>query len=283
MATTSAQQALLENVLDTFGNIENPRLKQVVSALVRHLHAFAAEVDLTHEEWEMGIRFLTACGQKSDETRQEVILLSDVLGLSSLVEMLDYHGSAAATEQTVLGPFYAQGAPERQNGDSIIVTDTGGPRLHVSGTVRDEAGRPIPGARLDVWQTASNGFYPVQDPTQDPTNLRGVFTTDENGGYAFETQRPVDYSVPTDGPVGGLLNATGRHSMRAAHTHFIVSAPGYYPVTTHFFDSESPYLESDAVFGVRDSLILTFESVDENTLRTEFDITLTPIAAQTGA
>ena len=277
MSTTTGQQALLENVLATFGNIENPRLKEVVAALVRHVHAFAAEVNLTHEEWELGVRFLTACGQMSDENRQEVILLSDVLGLSSLVEMLDYRGTAAATEQTVLGPFHVEGSVERQNGDSIIETETGGQRLHVSGTVRNETGEPIAGARLDVWQTANNGYYPMQDPTQDPMNMRGVFLTDEAGRYSFITTRPVDYSVPTDGPVGRLLDATGRDSMRAAHTHFIVTAPGHYPVTTHFFDSESPYLQSDAVFGVRDSLVLKFERIDENNLEAAFDITLTPI------
>lgn len=277
MSTTTGQQALLENVLATFGNIENPRLKEVVAALVRHVHAFASEVNLRHEEWELGVRFLTACGQMSDENRQEVILLSDVLGLSSLVEMLDYRGTAAATEQTVLGPFHVDGSVERQNGDSIIETETGGQRLHVSGTVRNETGEPIAGARLDVWQTANNGYYPMQDPTQDPMNMRGVFLTDEAGRYSFITTRPVDYSVPTDGPVGRLLDATGRDSMRAAHTHFIVTAPGHYPVTTHFFDSESPYLQSDAVFGVRDSLVLKFERIDENNLEAAFDITLTPI------
>jgi hydroxyquinol 1,2-dioxygenase len=278
MSTTTPQQALLDNVLATFGNIENPRLKEVVAALVRHVHAFADEVNLTHQEWEMGIQFLTACGQKSDENRQEVILLSDVLGLSSLVEMLDYHGSAAATEQTVLGPFHVAGSVERKNGDSIVVTDTGGTRLHVSGTVTDESGNPIPGARVDIWQNANNGFYPMQDPSQDPMNMRGIFTTDADGRYAFLTTRPLDYSVPIDGPVGGLLNATGRHSMRAAHTHFIVTAPGYYPVTTHFFDGESKYLDSDAVFGVRDSLILEFKQRDDGDLEVEFDITLTPVA-----
>jgi len=207
-----------------------------------------------------------------------VILLSDVLGLSSLVEMLDYRGTAAATEQTVLGPFHVDGSKPRQNGDSIIETETGrAPRLHVSGTVHDEAGNPIPGARVDVWQNAANGFYPMQDPSQDPQNMRGIFTTDDQGRYSFITTRPLDYSVPTDGPVGGLLEATGRTSMRPAHTHFIVSAPGYYPVTTHFFDSESQYLDSDAVFGVRDSLILEFEKVDTDNLKAQFDIALTPV------
>jgi catechol 1,2-dioxygenase len=276
MATTTPQQALLDNVLATFGNIENPRLKEIVAALVRHMHAFADEVKLTHQEWEIGIQFLTACGQKSDANRQEVILLSDILGLSSLVEMLDYHGTAAATEQTVLGPFHVAGSVERQNGDSIVVTDTGGTPLHVRGTVRDEDGAPIAGAKVDIWQNANNGFYPMQDPTQDPMNMRGVFTTDAEGRYSFLTTRPLDYSVPTDGPVGALLNSTGRHSMRAAHTHFIVSAPGYYPVTTHFFDSESQYLDSDAVFGVRDSLILNFNRLEDGTLEAVFDITLTP-------
>ena len=277
MATTTPQQSLLDNVLATFGNIENARLKEIVAAFVRHAHAFADEVKLTHQEWEIGVQFLTACGQKSDENRQEVILLSDILGLSSLVEMLDYHGSAAATEQTVLGPFHVQGSVERNNGDSIIVTDTGGTLLHVSGMVRDESGNPITGARVDIWQNANNGFYPMQDPTQDPMNMRGIFTTDAEGRYSFITTRPLDYSVPADGPVGALLNATGRHSMRAAHTHFIVTAPGYHPVTTHFFDSQSSYLDSDAVFGVRDSLILDFERIDDDNLRAVFDITLTPV------
>jgi len=277
MSTTTPQQALLDNVLATFGNMENPRLKEIVAALVRHMHAFADEVKLTHQEWETGIEFLTACGQKSDENRQEVILLSDILGLSSLVEMLDYHGSAAATEQTVLGPFHVQGSVERNNGDSIIVTDTGGTLLHVGGTVTNESGEPIAGARVDIWQNANNGLYPMQDPSQDPMNMRGIFTTDAAGRYSFITTRPLDYSVPADGPVGALLNATGRHSMRAAHTHFIVTAPGYHPVTTHFFDRQSSYLDSDAVFGVRDSLILDFERIDDSNLRAVFDITLTPV------
>ena len=277
MSTTTSEQALLDNVLATFANIENPRLKEIVGALVRHLHAFASEVNLTHQEWEAGVQFLTACGQMSDDSRQEVILLSDVLGLSSLVEMLDYNGTAAATEQTVLGPFHVDGSAHRENGDSIVITETGdAPILHVSGRVTDEAGNPVAGARVDIWQNAANGFYPMQDPAQDPMNMRGIFTTDADGRYSFITTRPLDYSVPTDGPVGSLLEATGRTSMRPAHTHFIVSAPGFYPVTTHFFDSESQYLKSDAVFGVRDSLILEFQKRDDGSLEAVFDIALTP-------
>jgi protocatechuate 3,4-dioxygenase beta subunit len=279
MTKTTSPQVLLGQVLEAFAAIEDPRRKRLVQALVRHLHEFAAEVELAHDEWEAGIRFLTACGKKSDETRQEFILLSDVLGLSSLVEMLGDRGSAEATEATVLGPFYVPGSVARANGESTIVSDTGGPRLFVHGTVRDDAGRALAGATVDVWQAASNGLYPVQDATQDPMNLRGVFTTDEEGRYAFVTLRPIDYSVPTDGPVGALLGASGRHSMRAAHLHLIVGKEGFHPVTTHLFDASSPHLGSDAVFGVRDSLIREFRRRDDATLETEFDVTLTPLLA----
>jgi protocatechuate 3,4-dioxygenase beta subunit len=275
MATTTAEDKLLEQVLATFENSSNPRLREVTEAAIRHMHAFVREVNLTQEEWMTAIQFLTAVGQKCDEVRQEFILLSDVTGTSSLVEMINYEGAAGSTEATVLGPFYQSGSPKRKNGASIIETDHGGPRFHVSGTVRGLGGAPIPGAEVDVWQTSSNALYPQQDPEQDPNNLRGLFITDENGHYDFISVRPVDYPVPTDGPVGAFLTASGRHPMRAAHTHFIVRAPGYIPVTTHLFDSESKYLESDAVFGVRDTLILEFEP-DGDGLKATFDITLTP-------
>jgi len=275
MATTTAEDKLLEQVLETFQNASNPRLREITEAALRHAHAFVREVNLTLDEWTTAIEFLTAVGQKCDPVRQEFILLSDVTGVSSLVEMMNYEGAAGSTEATVLGPFYQSDSPKRQNGDSIIETDHGGPRFHVSGTVRSLDGKPIAAATVDVWQTSSNALYPQQDPEQDPNNLRGVFTTDPNGHYDFISVRPVDYPVPTDGPVGAFLTASGRHPMRAAHTHFIVSAPGYYPVTTHLFDSESKYLDSDAVFGVRDTLILKFEP-DGNGLKATFDITLTP-------
>jgi catechol 1,2-dioxygenase len=275
MATTTAEDKLLEQVLATFQNAPNARLREVTEAAIRHMHAFVREVNLTQEEWMTAIQFLTAIGQKCDEQRQEFILLSDVTGTSSLVEMINFEGAAGSTEATVLGPFYQSGSPRLNNGDSIIVNDPGGPRLNVSGTVRSLDGTPIAGAEVDVWQASSNALYTQQDPEQDPNNLRGIFTTDENGRYSFVTVRPADYPVPTDGPVGAFLMAAGRHPMRAAHTHFIVRASGHYPVTTHLFDSESKYLDSDAVFGVRDSLILKFEPDGED-LTAAFDITLTP-------
>lgn len=276
MATTTTEDKLLEQVLATFQDAPNPRLREITEAAIRHMHAFVKEVNLTQEEWAAGIEFLTAVGKMCTDTRQEFILLSDVTGTSSLVEMINFEGAAGSTENTVLGPFYQQGSPKRKNGDSIIETEDKGQRLHVSGTVRSLDGTPIPGASVDVWQTASNSLYPQQDPSQDPNNLRGIFTTDENGHYDFWTVRPVDYPVPTDGPVGAFLTAAGRHPMRAAHTHFIVGAPGYHAVTTHLFDSKSQYLGSDAVFGVRESLILDFQEQPDGTLSTVFDITLTP-------
>jgi len=275
MTTTTAEAKLLEQVIGTFQESSNLRLREITEAAIRHMHAFVREVNLTHEEWMTAIQFLTAVGQKCDDVRQEFILLSDVTGTSSLVEMLNYHGTAGSTEATVLGPFYQSCSPRRQNGDSIIETDHGGQRFHISGTVRSLDGAPIAGAEVDVWQTSSNALYPQQDPEQKHNNLRGLFITDANGRYDFVSVRPVDYPVPTDGPAGAFLSASGRHPMRAAHTHFIVRADGYHSVTTHLFDSESKYLDSDAVFGVRDSLVLVFEQ-DDDGIKATFDITLTP-------
>jgi len=273
---TKAQEKLLANVLETFEHAPNPRLREIVEATIRHMFALIDEVQLTQAEWMAGIQFLTAIGKFSTDARQEMILLSDVTGVSSLVEMLNYKGEAGATENTVLGPFYIPGAKPRQNGDSIIETEDPGPRLRVSGHVRSQDGAPIQGATLEIWETASNGFYPVQDEKQDPSNLRGTLTTDQNGYYEFLTVRPVPYPVPVDGPVGDMMRATGRHPMRAAHIHFVVNAAGHYPVQTHVFDSKSDYLDSDAVFGVRDSLILEFADAGNGALKTTFDITLTP-------
>lgn len=273
---TQPKEQLLANVLSTFENTANPRLKQLVEAMIRHVHAFVDETQLTQEEWMAGIQFLTAVGKFATDARQEMILLSDVTGVSSLVEMQNYKGLSGATENTVLGPFYIPGAKVRKNGDSVIETEDAGERLRVSGHVRSQDGKPIQGATLEIWETASNGFYPVQDENQDPMNLRGTFISDENGYYEFLTVRPVPYPVPVDGPVGDFMRATGRHPMRAAHIHFVVRAAGHYPVQTHVFDSKSDYLDSDAVFGVRDSLVLEFQPNPDGTLTTTFDIILTP-------
>jgi len=246
---------LTAEVLEAYAGTPDPRLRELLSALIRHLHAFATETGLTTQEWMAGIEFLTAVGHKCDPRRQEFILLSDVLGLSSLVEAIN--AADGATEPTVLGPFYLPGAPRREMGEQIGRMLDGEPTL-IRGRVTDTAGKPLAGARLDVWQGNSNGLYDIQDPAQPEFNLRGVFSTGPDGGYSFRTIRPVSYPVPIDGPVGEVFRASGRHNWRAAHVHAIVSAPGHKPVTTHIFDSQNQYLDSDAVFGVRDSLIQEF-------------------------
>jgi len=246
---------LTDDVAKAFGATPDPRMRELITALVRHLHAFAAETRLTPAEWMAGLQFLTATGQKCDARRQEFVLLSDVLGLSSLVDVINAAGGA--TESTVLGPFYVAGAPARAMCEHIGRPEDGSPTL-VRGRVTDTAGRPLDGATLDVWQSNDSGLYDTQDPSQPPFNLRGVFVTGPDGRFEFRTARPASYPIPTDGPVGDLLRATGRSRWRAAHIHAIVSAPGCRPVTTHIFDAENPYLDSDAVFGVKDSLVRPF-------------------------
>jgi catechol 1,2-dioxygenase len=270
------EDALTDEVVARLEATPDDRLREVMTALVRHLHEFATEVRLTENEWFAAIRFLTATGQISDDVRQEFILLSDTLGLSSLVDLIN-HGDvdSAATEPTILGPFYAPGSPERAFGASMVEYDDGGEPAVLRGTVRDGAGTPIVGAKLDVWQNAATGFYAVQQPdVQGATNLRGVYTTDEHGRYEIRTVRPVPYPIPHDGPVGRLLRDTGRHPWRAAHVHAKVSAPGFVPLTTHLFDRESDYLDSDTVFGVKPSLVKDFTPTAEGILLCEHDFVL---------
>ncbi|MGD9704109.1 MAG: dioxygenase [Acidimicrobiia bacterium] len=275
--TRAAQQELLASVLQRYEGTTNERLREVMEAAVRHLHAFAAEVGLTREEWFAGIQFMTATGQKCDDVRQEFILLSDTLGLSTLVELITYEAVEGATENTVLGPFYVPGSQEPGDSGSIVVGDDAGEQVLIRGTVTGPDGVPVPDATIDVWQTASNGFYAVQQPgVQDPQNCRGLFHTDEQGRYSFRTVRPHDYPIPGDGPVGALLAATGRGLMRAAHTHIMASAPGFKTLITHVFDADSIHLQDDAVFGVRDSLVRDFNSSDGSEAVVEFDIVLVP-------
>jgi hydroxyquinol 1,2-dioxygenase len=241
----------------SFCQCDHERLRAVMRCLVRHLHAFVQEVELTEEEWRAGIAALTETGRITDERRQEFILWSDVLGLSMLVDALAHAKPAGATESTVLGPFWVEGSPLRAYGEAIFERATGEPAW-VYGRVLDLDGRPIAGAELDVWQNDSNLLYGVQDPEAPEAHLRGRFRTRADGSYAFVGVRPVAYPIPADGPVGRLLAATGRHPWRPAHLHMIVSAPGYETLTTHFFDGASDYLDSDAVFAVKPSLIRQF-------------------------
>jgi len=276
MATRSREQELLDDVVASFDRCPDPRVREIAQAAVRHLHAFVAEVGLTREEWRAGIDFLTAVGHMCSDTRQEFILLSDTLGVSSLVEGASVEAPEGSTENTVLGPFYVPDSPLRQLGDSTLENEDDGPRLRVRGRVTDLDGRPLSGAEIDVWQNATNRLYAVQDPNQHPHNLRGRFHAADDGTFEFRAIRPVPYPVPDDGPVGRMLGATGRHPWRAAHVHLLVSAPGHRTLTTHLFDAESRYLDSDAVFGVRDSLVVRFTPDPETPggLLADFDLRL---------
>ena len=254
-----------ENVTDavtmSLEKTSDPRLRQVMGSLVKHLHGFFREVEPTEAEWMQGIQFLTRVGQMCDDERQEFILLSDVLGVSILMDAMNNRVSAGATVSTVLGPFHRDGAPFMDNGASIS-GQTAGEAVLVKGRVTDPSGQPIAGAALDVWQTAPNGLYDVQDPEQPPFNLRGRFRTDADGRYYFRTVKPVSYPIPADGPVGQMLEALGRHPYRPAHIHFIVTAEGYRNVVTQLFTEGDSYLDSDAVFGVKGPLVVEYRPGD---------------------
>jgi protocatechuate 3,4-dioxygenase beta subunit len=250
-------------VAASFANTPDLRLRSLVTALTEHLHAFIKEVQLTEDEWAAAIDFLTRTGQKCDDVRQEFVLLSDVLGLSMLVETINHQTHGISTESTVLGPFHMVESPQRELGENIALDGKGEPCL-VTGQVTGPDGDPLAGALVDVWQANAEGFYDVQQPDVQPErNLRGLFTADKVGRFWFRTIVPRHYPIPVDGPVGQLLAATSRHPNRPAHIHFIVTAEGYRPVTTHLFVDDSPYLDSDAVFGVKDSLVRQFPRVDD--------------------
>ena len=256
------EKGLTETVLKQFGGGDNERLRQMTTSLVRHLHDFVRENQITLEEWRTGIDFLTKVGAMCDDNRQEFILLSDVFGVSMLVDAMNHGGDGATTESTVLGPFYVEGAPAREPGESVVSEGSGGEPVVFTGRVTDSNGAPIAGAQLDVWQVAPDGLYDLQEPEKGQ-NMRGRFRTGADGRYEFRTARPVSYPIPDDGPVGDLVRAVGRHPYRPAHVHFIVSADGFEPLTTQLYSSGDPYIDSDAVFAVRKSLIIEYEKGPE--------------------
>jgi protocatechuate 3,4-dioxygenase beta subunit len=234
------------------------RTRRAIESIIRHLHAIVREVEPTPDEWLAAIRFLTDTGKMCDENRQEFILLSDTLGISMLVDAINNRMTAGGTESSVLGPFYVEGAPAKERGTDLAAGDVDFAAATFRGRVLTAEGKPIGGALLDIWQTAPNGLYDIQDPSQPRMHLRGKFASAADGRYEFHTLKPVSYPIPTDGPVGKLLALQGRQPYRPAHTHFIVSAPGRRRLVTELFAEGDAQLDADPVFGVKNSLVVDF-------------------------
>lgn len=249
---------ITEAVIRRYDACADPRLRELMQAFIDHLHGFIAEVGLTPDEWAAAIRVLTDTGHITDERRQEFILWSDTLGVSMLVDAIANQVPPGATESTVLGPFYVPDSPLREYGESMLDEDSVGTPAWVHGRVLDMEGRPIPGAELDLWQNDADMLYAVQKEEGPEGHLRGRYRVRDDGSFAFIAVRPVPYPIPNDGPVGKMLDATGRHPWRPAHIHAIVRAPGFRTTVTHFFDEESEYLDTDTVFAVKPSLLRTF-------------------------
>lgn len=285
---TAVEEDLIERVLASFAQTQDPRLKTVMESLTRHLHAFIRDVRLTEDEWNAAIEFLTAVGHITDDRRQEFVLLSDVLGASMQTIAVNNEAYENATEATVFGPFFVEDAPEIPIGGDIAGGASGQP-CWVEGTVTDTAGNPVPGARIEVWEADDDGFYDVQY-TDGRVAGRAHLRTDDDGRYAFWGLTPTPYPIPHDGPVGQLLEKVGRSPVRAAHLHFMVTAPQLHSLVTHIFVTGDPQLEiGDSVFGVKDSLIKDFveqpagtpgpdgrDLGDQTWARARFDIVLAP-------
>jgi protocatechuate 3,4-dioxygenase beta subunit len=254
----TTEDDITAEVVRRFDRTPDPRLREIMLSLTKHIHAFVKDVRLNEGEWWKAIEFLTATGQMCSDKRQEFILLSDTMGVSMLVDLISNGKPAGATESTVFGPFYREGGPELPEGGNVAEGAEGGTPTIVSGRVLDMDGKPIAGAMLDVWQADPDGLYDSQRPGLEELQMRGIFHSGADGRYVIRTTRPVHYQIPTDGPVGTMLAATERHPWRPAHIHFKVTAEGYQPLTTHLFDDVDEYLDSDAVFGVKDSLICNF-------------------------
>jgi catechol 1,2-dioxygenase len=272
---SSVFQDLTDQVVERMRNASSDRLREVLGRLVHHLHAFVREVGLTQEEWRTGVDFLTRTGQICDTQRQEFILLSDILGVSMLVDAVNHPEAPGLADSTVLGPFYSGRQRELAFGESILLRPEPGEPLWMDGRIIDGAAQPVADAVIEVWQTAPNELYDVQDPDQPRGHLRATLRSDAQGAYGFQTILPTSYPIPDDGPAGQLLTAMGRHPYRPAHIHFLISAPGYRTLVTHLFIAGDRYLESDAVFGVKSSLIVKPEQ-EEGRLKVTYDFGLAP-------
>jgi hydroxyquinol 1,2-dioxygenase len=272
------QHTITQAVIARLAATPDARLKEVLTSLVQHLHAFAREVKLTEQEWLAGINFLTATGQTCDDKRQEFILLSDTLGLSMLTVAMNNHKPAGCTEATVFGPFHVEGAPHYDNGADLANGAAGEPCI-VRGRVLGLRGEPVADAVVEVWQADAEGNYDVQYPDLDQHQARGVLRSGADGRFDFRTIVAEAYPIPVDGPVGEMLRATKRHPWRPAHLHFMVTAPGYEKLVTHVFRSGDPYLDSDAVFGVRQSLVADWVRQPDGVYRLDFDFVLNPLGS----
>lgn len=273
------QHTITQAVIDRLADTPDPRLKTVLTSLVQHLHDFAREVRLTEQEWLQGIQYLTATGKMCDDKRQEFILLSDVLGLSMLTVSMNNDKPKGCTESTVFGPFHVEGAPHFADGDDLANGAVGKP-CEVHGTVKGLNGKPIGGAIVDVWQADADGLYDVQYQGLEEPQARGVLKSNPDGSFNFKTVVAEAYPIPVDGTVGVLLNATKRHPWRPAHLHFMIKAPGYETLVTHVFRNGDKYLDSDAVFGVRQSLVGDWVAQKDGYHTLYFDFVLNPSMEQ---
>ena len=252
------QEDVTDAVVDAFKNAD-PRVREILTALVKHLHAFARDVHLTEEEFEKAIQYVIALGQKTTDTHNEAVLMSGSLGFSTLVCLLN-NGNKGQTETTanLLGPFWRMNSPRTENGNSIVRSPTPGPVLFVNAMVQDQKGKPIEGAEVDVWHSSPEGFYEQQDPKQAPMNLRGKFMTDAQGHFRFRSVKPAGYPIPIDGPVGDLVRATRRHHYRPAHLHFLICKPGFKTLISQIYVNDDDKLETDVQFGVTHAVIGNF-------------------------
>lgn len=267
---------ITESVLERLANTPDPRLKEIMLSLVRHLHGFAREVKLTEAEWLKGIEFLTQTGHITNAQRQEFILLSDVLGLSMLTVVMNNDKPDACTQATVLGPFHVEDAPHYKLGDDVANGAKGQP-CQVQGSVKGVQGEALAHARIEVWQSDEKGLYDVQYADKSLHQARGILTADAQGRFHFKSILAMPYPIPHDGPVGQLLQATARHPWRPAHLHFKIEAPGYETLITHVFRKDDPYLASDAVFGVRESLVTDWLQLSDGSYQLDFDFVLNPV------